>query len=356
MKHGNLFFTIALPLTDKVNFEVYKLLPFPFPISASYYSFYSPPKPFLFYSKSEKLRYTLSDDIEQSCIHVTAVFSLCHLHEYRTQPSCETDNLNGAHGDCHYAEAYLAPTIFHQLAMDSWLFIVSQPTYLTVHYANQSHSNFLLPTRGYFQLPAGSKAHTVAFNFIPSTLFKHQFAHPLSAVPPFGDIVLPNISAAIKVPAVHSLDKNILNDLHAQTKLADEIYKIERSYEAQFQHTTYYVHWFAALIIFILALIFYWRCCPDFCKNAISECFQHIFCPLCKKNKHPDLDSVCSYIHIENSNHMPLSEQPSTSVSTTIAPHASLGTHPPQLASNKKVSLRSTKKTSMSLVKVLKNP
>lgn len=219
-----LIFFIQLPLTEKINFRLYKLIPLPIynPLTHTHV-FIVPSHPYLLMSLTRD-KFALLGDLS-ACETTQEVLRICQgvpIYQVSDETPCEVVLKTEAHKtvprNCKTLSITTKIEIFHRIAPTQWLFVTSNEISVTITCKNTLEvAEVTLKNTGIIKIPSRCQCKTPSTELIAYEELTSEFVH---YVPPI------NISAvdASAVTQINSLER--LEAVHLRHVSLDDLRKV----------------------------------------------------------------------------------------------------------------------------------
>lgn len=262
-----IIFKISIPLVSTNNYDLYNLIPLPVHSTNRYISIH-PKQRYLAYSTT-KIHYTLLHDLTDCKLIIEYEFLCSQNHIiYLTHsiPICEIELLTSSSipKSCIVQETHQSLNLWQKLSsINSWLFVLSSPTILTLS-CNDKTSDIKLSNTGILELPAGCKGYSS--NLILTTE-DTKLSNFYSIIPPI-DIIHDNccdeikLNDSIHIPLlspIHFSDKGledlrlISNRINTFSKNIDDL--LDQSHVKRYTNTYDYILYVIYFVIFFIILL-----------------------------------------------------------------------------------------------------
>lgn len=157
----HLTFILTIPLCSNIQYDLMKLIPFPFAETypATIFHFISPKAPYLFTNKAVNRYHPLMD--LSTCRHLLIDFYLCDIPNIRrivTTNDCELQLLRLRPGQCNLTSMPAIEEMWEQLDPNNWAFIHNHRQTITISCINQTDHTILLPNVGILTLDPSCSA------------------------------------------------------------------------------------------------------------------------------------------------------------------------------------------------------
>lgn len=260
-------FVIKIPLTNIQIFNLYNLVPFPFPHHGNeYYAFIQPKSKFLALSENKAFYvqlYNLND-----CQTITSSERICSgqtIHSILKDTVCEIDLISNyidkIPDDCNTKLLKGTFRIWNKLLnTNQWLFVLSEPEILTINCPNQTQiSDEKLSNIGILQLDVGCKAYAKDVQLFAKNKITTEYVNVLPKIP----IIEDDCCNTKKINS--TIDHISLNPIHFTNVNLDELNMASHKLNALNDHMSEiynrphlikHASWYSIIISVVASIVF----------------------------------------------------------------------------------------------------
>jgi hypothetical protein len=164
---NHLIFVLTIPLCYQIQYDLIRLIPFPFADSypARIFHYIAPQAPYLITTRAVN-RYHYMNDLSH-CKQLLSELYLCDVPTIqRTLSSnCDLQLLRLQSGKCNVTSMPAIEEIWEPLQENNWAFVLNQRQTITFSCKNQTDRIYLLPNRGILTLEPGCSASSESTDF-----------------------------------------------------------------------------------------------------------------------------------------------------------------------------------------------
>lgn len=207
-------FALDFPLVSKMNFDLYNLIPLPVQHNKEkLYSFLQPKFPYLLISNSE-VQFAQLLNFRHCNEYLDGQFVCFHVHTLRTsdKSTCDVALLfnrkNKIPDDCKFSTIKAEVEIWHYLNNNRWIYVLQNPTALTIFCTDKFNEDKTLLNVGILALDKHCKGYTPSFTLEPRdyngqnvtyvippiNILEHEYCIEISKIEPFASKELSPVS------------------------------------------------------------------------------------------------------------------------------------------------------------------
>lgn len=324
---NKLIYILSIPLIKNEKFTLYHTIPLPIK-SKDHFLFIQPSQSKLAISESRN-HYTLLENVED-CKHIDVEQLICKRNvvilSTHNKPICEVTLLiNKKIENCKTYINTKTINIWYKLYKpNAWLYILSEPSDVTLNCKNENLKDFNLQNTGILTLNKECHGYT---NKITLTTAK-DIEIDYNAIIPSIDITTDeccheeNLNNSIKIPLLEPLQE-IDTNLDNLNILSQRIYtakdKIHEIYNSHNIHKSVnYITYFIYILITIVLLTIMYKLMIYICFKFISKSPENYFFLWAKKDDNPKPDNGEEIPEAEVSLEMEMQSHPRPSIRTDI--------------------------------------
>lgn len=270
--YKNLLFSITVPIIENNNYTKYELIPLPFANSYPSQELFTIIliNHILLYSQQSST-YSLTNELTD-CIKIDQYKQICALHHMQNALAgpCEIGLLLEDSTQCQnkrrLQSIHAVSESWHYINNNQWLFVLNEPTYITIRCTNQN-LYLQLPHSGILSLQETCTAHSKEYTFFPYhkyTTTSTQFHF----IPRFNFTPEDNkndVITLIKPAIIKNFDSTQLQSIINQQQ--EEIQDFNNSINKE-RHTKINIYVYIITSIIIAIIILY------LCKNHKKSRYQ----------------------------------------------------------------------------------